>query len=113
MYATITNLSVNETREAIEYAAVSCGLRAVFNGAARGRKVAFTLALGAPVYGKARRYQRKSPSFGANAGRKVNAVCWHGHEAVMRALFERFDISLTIESHLNGVTKYGSLADFN
>lgn len=43
----------------------------------RGRALQFTLRLGA-----SREYQRRSPR-----GRRIAAVCWHGHRDFFRTLF--------------------------
>jgi hypothetical protein len=34
-------------------------------------------------------YQRMSTALGVGEGRKIAAVCWHGHRDFMRALFRR------------------------
>lgn len=51
-----------------------------------GRAWNFRLALGDEKRGKNRKYQRTSASMW-NEGRRVAAVCWHGHRDFMRAVF--------------------------
>lgn len=53
-----------------------------------GRAWNFRLALGDEKREKNRKYQRTSTSYYGN-GRRVAAVCWHGHRDFMRAILAR------------------------
>ena len=84
----------------------------LFNGQPKGKSIAFTLRPG-----EGAQYRRLSVPHGWNDGkqRKVNAVCWHGHEAVMRDLFLRYGKrGVRIESNMaKGKVVYVSLGDFD
>jgi|SRR6185295_5766246 len=61
---------------------------------ARGTRYRFTLTLD-----DSRRWQRRS-----HTGRRVHAVCWHGHRAFFRRLFELAPTAVVQSSaRLNGV----------
>lgn len=53
------------------------------------------------------RHQRESAGYGSQ-GRKVHAVCWHGHADFMTLVFERDDTA-RIET---GIATYAGRADF-
>lgn len=78
----------------LHQAARNVGVR-VENLRPMGRRWAFVLRLGPD-----KRYQRLSPS-----GRKVAAVCWHGHAAFFRELF-KLDKNVEVRTNFNGKTHY-------
>lgn len=76
--------------------AVGVRLNNIRNANARGTRIAFVLRLG-----PAKLYQRLSPT-----GRRVAAVCWHGHAAFFRELF-RLDPRVEVRSSwVGGPTHY-------
>lgn len=95
------------TREQIEAAGTQTGIRIKHTGTA-GRGLRFTLGLGDPGPDGTRRYQRTSASAFQN-GRKVNAVCFHGHRDFMEALFRAVPDAVLV----SGKARYDGVGDFN
>jgi hypothetical protein len=86
--------------DAIYQAAQDIGVRAEV--ASRGSAYQFTLKLGPEKL-----YQRTSPTQTNKDGepRKVNGVCWHGHAAFFRRLFELAP-QATVSSARIGAVRY-------
>ena len=83
-HLTIAASGPEACRQALEDAARKHGVR-LENPGTVGRRFRFTLR---PIAGQPNPYQRISASAFGN-GRRVAAVCWHGHRDVLRAAFER------------------------
>lgn len=85
----------NVTEEQVREAAASVGLalHSDWNGGGisrDGRALRFRLAVDTASPRNSSGFlpfQRMSQTLGVNEGRKIAAVCWHGHRAFMRALF--------------------------
>jgi len=70
----------------------------MISGSATGRYVGVCLR---PASGSDKLRSRKN-------GRRINAVCYHGHLAFMQGIFEQYPLSIVKST----VTKYDGAADF-
>ena len=85
------------TREQLEQAAANVGVDVSRRLRPEGRGFRFTLSL------IGERYRRKS-----HTGRRIAAVCYHGHYAFMEALFQQVPTAVIVSSMM----RYDGVEDF-
>jgi hypothetical protein len=93
-----TNLTPDQIREVASEVGVKIHSDCAGSGISKdGRAWNFRLALGEEKRESGRKYQRTSAS-AWNGGRRVAAVCWHGHRDFMLAIYAR-DPDARIKTH--------------
>lgn len=99
MYIKIDGYNAAQVTNIVSFAARERGIKPIF-GNGRGNYVSFVLRPESEKYRKIGRNERR-----------INAVCWHGHLSVLRAIYSQYPNAIVQSSTAAGKVVYRSWED--